>query len=133
MNSKRMGALALTAVAAVAMGGLVSSGANARVVSETKLGIARSLPLYHGKVKSTFGECKPNRKVRLYRKLAGKDKRLGTDMTNSAGKWTINIERRLKPQAKYYAKTKAVGVSSKGTGLSCSRAKSRVRQYNPDL
>jgi hypothetical protein len=103
-----------------------ATGSPKRVVAETKLTIHRDIPLFHGLVKSDFNQCIKNRKVSLYRKLAGQDKKLGSDRSNSTGHWNVPLTGPEIPGRSYYAKVRAKNVSSTGTGLSCAPDKSKT-------
>lgn len=83
----------------------------------TKVVVSLKTPAFHGSLKSTRSSCTTNRRVKLFRKKSGPDRLLGTDTSNSKGKWSIPIGR-LRSGASYYAKTPAKG--------NCRAAKSKV-------
>jgi hypothetical protein len=63
-------------------------GAAAGGKQSTTVTISSSVPAFHGQVKSTAKRCESNRRVRLYRKRAGRDpKFLGRDATSRSGRW----------------------------------------------
>jgi hypothetical protein len=105
---------ALIAVLAVVM--LAAAPAAAAPRAGTTVVVSLKTPAFHGKLKSSRGACRANRKVKLFRKKPGRDRLLGTDKTNAKAKWSIRI--RLKSGASYYAKAPAKG--------SCKAAKSKV-------
>jgi len=83
----------------------------------TKVVVSLKTPAFHGSLKSSKGSCKTSRTVKLFRKKPGPDSLLGTDTSNSKGKWSIPIGR-LRSGASYYAKAPAKG--------NCRAAKSKV-------
>jgi hypothetical protein len=97
-----------------------SATGNPKVIANSKLTIHRDIPLFHGLVKSNYGRCRPDRKVTLYRKLSGQDKKLGVDHSNAHGAWHVPLTGPEIPGRSYYAKVRGKVVSSAGTGLSCS-------------
>ena len=116
--------LGITLGALVAVVLVAAPPGGARVVAESEVTISRFLPLYHGKVKSAYQECKANRKVILYRKRPGADKKIGTDRANDNGRWKVAISGSPPNGAKYYAKVRNYEASGTGTGLSCSNDRS---------
>jgi hypothetical protein len=71
----------------------------------TTITISSSVPAFHGQVRSGSRRCESNRRVRLYRKRAGRDpKFLGRDTTSRSGRWQVRVDS-LKSGA-YYAKAK---------------------------
>ena len=108
--SSRAGQLAVTPVviaglALIAPGATFGAGAGAEVKQATTITISSSVPAFHGQVRSGSQRCKSNRRVRLYRKRAGKDpKFLGRDATSRSGRWQVRVNN-LKSGA-YYAKVK---------------------------
>lgn len=107
---------ALLVVALVAALLLVVSTAGASY--STTVIVSLKLPAFHGTLKSGKGACAKHRKVKLFRKLAGRDRLLGTDRSNANARWAIPIGNRLPSGASYYVKAPAKG--------SCKSAKSKV-------
>jgi hypothetical protein len=105
----------LVVVFAAAMLLLVAPVASASY--STKVVVSLKTPAFHGSLKSSKGSCKTSRAVKLFRKKPGPDKLLGTDTSNSKGKWSIPIGR-LRSGASYYAKAPAKG--------DCRAAKSKL-------
>jgi hypothetical protein len=117
---------ALATIGALALLAATAPSGGARVVAETKLSISKFLPLYHGKVRSAFDECEAGRKVFLFRKQPGPNEKIGVDRANGQGKWKVQFPGDPENGDKFYAKARNVEISSKGTGLSCARDKSRT-------
>ena len=113
---------ALGVCAVLALG--IAGSASGRVVASSHVTIKTFLPLYHGKVKSTYPQCAHNRKVKLYRKQSGADEKIGKDKTNSHGRWHVQFPGDPNNGDKFYAKAGVKNVSSSGTGLSCAGDKS---------
>ncbi len=67
---------------------------------------------FSGKVKSDAAQCKENRKVTVFKKRAGDDKKLGSDTSESNGAWSTGNSGENK--GKFYAKAKAVDVCEAG-------------------
>jgi len=106
---------ALLAIATVAVA--LSAGPAAAASYGTTVVVSLKTPAFHGKLKSSRSSCVGDRTVKLFRKKAGPDRLLGTDRSNSKGKWSVPIGK-LQSGASYYAKATAKG--------SCRAAKSRV-------
>jgi hypothetical protein len=87
---------------------------------------------FHGKVKSEGGGeafCIADRKVTVFKKRDGADKRINSDTTDEDGKW--NTGNTHVGPGKYYAKAKAVFDEVKqGPGLICEKGKSPVVRVN---
>jgi len=114
--------VALGACAVLALG--VAGSAGGRVVASSHVTIKTFLPLYHGKVKSTYPQCAHNREVKLFRKRSGPDEKIGKDKTNSHGHWHVHFPGDPNNGDEFYAKAGVKNVSSSGTGLSCAGDKS---------
>jgi hypothetical protein len=84
----------------------------------TKVIVSLRTPAFHGKLKSSRSSCVTDRRVKLFRRKAGPDKLLGSDVTDRNAKWSIPIGKRLRSGASYYAKAPAKG--------SCKAGKSNV-------
>ena len=83
----------------------LGSEATASGRQSTTITISSSVPAFHGQVKSGSKRCESRRRVRLYRKRAGKSpKFLGKDATSGSGHWQVPVDN-LKSGA-YYAKAK---------------------------
>jgi hypothetical protein len=108
--SSRAGQLAVTPVviaglALIAPGASVGAGAGDEVKQATTITISSSVPAFHGRVKSQSKRCESKRRVKLYRKRAGRDpKFLGKDVTAGSGHWQVPVNN-LRSGA-YYAKAK---------------------------
>jgi hypothetical protein len=46
---------------------------------------------FQGEIGSPASECVPGRKVSLYRKRHGNERKLGSDRTDAVGKWKIKV------------------------------------------
>ena len=80
--------------------------ASASAATASKVVISFKLPAFNGTVQSSAA-CKKDRTVKLYRVKPGPDKLLGTDKTDSKGKWLIPSK--LK-SGNYYAKSPKRGT-----------------------
>jgi hypothetical protein len=105
--------LLVAALAAVLL--LVVSTASAGF--STKIVVSLKFPAFHGTLKSSKGDCRKHRTVKLFREKSGPDKLLGTDKSNAKAEWSIPIGKRL-TSGSYYARTPAEG--------NCGAAKSKV-------
>jgi hypothetical protein len=75
---------ALTVLAVAPIAGAAKPHATTVVVSE-------KFPAFHGTVRSDDDSCVAGRKVTVTRKLNGKTTRLGSALTDSAGKWKVPV------------------------------------------
>ena len=77
---------------------------------------------FEGKIDSAKSSCVNGRKVKLYRKHDGDEKKLGDDKTNSKGKFSIGAGTPPVKDGKYYAevKEKTVGSDDDKTCLSAT-------------
>lgn len=107
MAVRRFAPLALV-FAAVLLPASPAAGASTNVVVSLKF------PAFHGKLKSSERSCASGRKVKLFRKKAGPDKLLGSDVTDRSAKWSIPIGKRLRSGASYYVKAPAKGSCRAG-------------------
>ena len=75
---------------------LVVGTASAAAPYPTKVTISKFLPTWHGKVMSSkFGgvrSCERKRLVKVYKRREGKDRLVGTDTSNRAGRWAVPDE-----------------------------------------
>ena len=73
----------------------------------TKVTLSRFLPTWHGKVLSSgdllhgVRSCERKRLVKVYKRREGKDRLIGTDTSNRAGRWAVPDE---PTKGIYYAK-----------------------------
>jgi hypothetical protein len=86
---------------------LAAGAASAAAPYQTKLTISRFLPTWHGKVLSSgdllhgVRSCERKRLVKVYKRREGKDRLIGTDTSNRAGRWAVADE---PTKGIYYAK-----------------------------
>jgi hypothetical protein len=114
--------LVVYAVALVAVA-LAVAPAGAGQSFETDLRMSKKFPAFHGKVKSEQPFCKGSRKVKLYRKVSGEErKKLGTDVSAENGEWKVKVKN-LSSGA-YHAKTPPSG--SAALGIECEGDRSRT-------
>ncbi len=113
MKSVFRAALLVVAVAAIA---IVPISATGQVIYETELTIKGPNGDFSGKIKSDEQECETGRKVTVFKKKPGKDKKVGDD-TSDSGKWSTGNSGEKK--GKFYAK---VGSDF---GI-CEKAKSKT-------
>ena len=111
-------ALALTAAASAAMAG-PAQGAT----TSTSISIQTQSSGVFGFVKSSKSSCHSGRKVTVYRKVAGPDKKAGSDTAQpnqDGSQYSVALSR----AGKYYAKVKAISGKCKG-------AKSKTKTFTP--
>jgi hypothetical protein len=116
--------LALGAVAALAALGAVPASATNTVRYDTGIRIGDGPPAFHGKVSSEAHVCVKHRKVRMYKKLPGRDKLLGKGITNRRGHWKILVD--PVGTGAYYARVRRREEGTAGTIYVCKRAKSAI-------
>jgi hypothetical protein len=109
----------LIAGAGLALGLAVPGTAGA--AEPTRLTITKDLPRFIGQVESTLPRCEQDRRVILYRKEAGPNKRVGADHSEDSGRWVIDVERERFQPGTYYAKAPRVTRGS----VTCQRDRSR--------
>ncbi len=78
----------LTALAVL----VAAPAAGAAKPHATTVFVSEKFPAFHGTVRSDDDSCVVGRKVTVTRKLSGKTTRLGSDLTDSAGKWMVRVE-----------------------------------------
>ena len=87
--------------------------------------ISSRVPAFNGTVKSGSGTCVSRRRVELYRRTGGGGaQRLGSDRTNSGGRWEVGVNP-LQAGA-YYAKVKPKRQSDGGSPLVCKQGRSET-------
>jgi hypothetical protein len=135
IGRRTMGAIVrskLTAfVALVVCGGLVLAGvASAGVPFETDVTIKEENGDFHGMVKSATASCIVDRKVTVFKKRDGDDKKINSDTSDKDGKW--NTGNTHVGPGKYYAKAKAVAPLKAPIhrGLECQKGKSKTITVN---
>ena len=96
-----LAALALLATAATAA--LAATTKYPTVYTAFKLKTSSSGGKFKGQIDSTKGKCVNERQVKLFRKHNGNKKKLGSDKTNSKGKFSIGISGKIK-NGSYYSK-----------------------------
>jgi hypothetical protein len=101
---------ALAAAALVALPAATAAGAG----GSTKVVVSLKLPAFHGTLKSSRQGCLGSRKMTLYRKKAGPDKKLGTDKSEDNGGWSIVIGRKHVASGSYYVTAAARGACKSG-------------------
>ncbi len=107
---KKLLVASLALVACLAIGGVAASAAtvhryhSAVTIHYSPATTYSPTARFHGKVKSGHARCIPHRKVVVFKKRPGADKKIGSDFSNAAGRWRVN--RTFGPYAqahKYYA------------------------------
>jgi hypothetical protein len=117
--------ISMVAAAALVAGTLVLAveGAGARVAgtvgSRVSISFNSTTHEFKGRVRSSAGVCKRNRKVQTFRVQDGPDQKEGSDRTNRRGRYTIT---HTDGDGRYYAK--ALKKTSGNT--TCKRKKSRT-------
>jgi hypothetical protein len=84
----RVAALVAAGVLALAV-----ATATAATSYTSKVTLSKEAPFWHGEVLSTkfngVRSCERDRLVRVFRRRAGKDLKIGTDHTSRAGRWSV--------------------------------------------
>ncbi|MDQ2676299.1 MAG: hypothetical protein M3Y34_05770 [Actinomycetota bacterium] len=107
MVSKRGRASAAVATAFALIAGTAWAGE-----AQTEIKITNEIDVA-GKVQSSVNACKDERKVVLLKKRSGKDRKMGTDTADSAGRFSFGNPG-LGP-GRYYVKAKPIeGTCAKG-------------------
>ena len=106
---------AVFAILAVALVGALLPAATASGASRygTKVVVSLKFPAYHGSLQSPKKSCVAGRTVKVYRKKTGAAKVLGTDVTDSKGKWSVPIGKRL-TSGEYWVQATAHGACKAG-------------------
>lgn len=95
------------------------------VRSNVTMRYGKRADVFKGAVDSLRPGCERGRTVKLFKKRAGADRRLGKDETNRRGKWRIGDF--PNPRGRYYAKVvKKTFTSPAGTTVLCTAAVSDV-------
>jgi hypothetical protein len=118
-------ALALGALALSVAGG--SASATNTIKTPSKISIKSSGLDFSGTVtSSSYQPCRQYRKVRLFRVVSGgPDQRVGSDTTNSHGRWAITPQGSAGISlAHFYARVKKSSQGAAGTIYVCNAAKS---------
>ena len=125
---------AIGTMALIAALGLCGGTAIATVEKfDTRTTIGVAVPLYHGKVKSDFQRCMRNRRVALFERRQGPDRKVGGDRTNRRGRWEVRVPLdELEPQDQFYAKARRKLHIVSGDGYVCRGDRSRTRTFVGD-
>src|SRR5919198_6443201 len=111
--SRRLAMLTLGVLSVIAVVSIPSLATQV-VKHDSKVTISEKAPAFHGRVKSSAHPCVEQRKVKLFRAHRHRpDTLLGTDQTNSRGRWKV-IVNPLRSGA-YYAKVKRRSEGTAGT------------------
>jgi hypothetical protein len=126
LRAKLTGFVALVASAGLVLAGVASAG---DPPYPTKVTIKEENGDFHGKVKSDGGApCIEGRKVTVYKKRDGDDKKINSDVSGSDGSWDTG-NTHVGP-GKYYAKARSVqDVKAKGVPY-CEKGKSETVTVN---
>lgn len=84
--------------------GLVAGGASAGLKAKTEIKLTNTVDVA-GKVKSKDALCKDGRKVSIFKKRSGDDKKLGSDNADGAGEFSFGNPGLSK--GKYYVKARS--------------------------
>ena len=103
-NTKLIAALAAVALLAiVATTAWAATTKYPTIFTEFKLKTSSSGGKFKGQIDSTKSKCVNGRQVKLFRKHNGNQKKLGSDKTDSKGKFSIDISGKVK-NGTYYSK-----------------------------
>ena len=121
MKSKLTTFVALVTCTGLGLAGVASAG---DPPYPTDVTIREQNGDFHGKVKSPEGgqQCIEDRKVTVFKKKDGPDKRINSDTTDTGGNWDTGNTHVGK--GKYYAKAKAVLL--KTDEVLCEKGKSET-------
>ena len=121
MKSKLTTFVALMVCVGLALAGVASAG---DPPYPTDVTIREQNGDFHGKVKSPEGgpQCIEDRKVTVFKKRDGRDKRINSDTTDPGGNW--NTGNTHVGKGKYYARAKAVLL--KTDEVLCEKGKSET-------
>jgi hypothetical protein len=114
---------ALLGVLAVSAGtsGAVAQPPSRAGKAKSTVTISSRVPAFNGTVKSGSASCVSGRRVELFRRSGGGGaNRLGSDRTNSGGRWQVGVDP-LQAGA-YYAKVKP----KSGGSVACRGARSEI-------
>lgn len=79
---------------------------------------------FHGKIRSDVPECRSGRLVRVYKKRPGPDKKVGSDLTNTNGRWVVD---KRHANGRYYAKVRGTDIGGYyGQADKCGATRSRT-------
>jgi hypothetical protein len=131
MHSVRRALLPIAALAACGAFAAVAVAQVEKFDSRTTIGIA--VPLYHGKVKAEARKCVRNRRVVLFERRSGQDRKAGTDRTDRRGRWTVKVPvDELEPQDRFYAKARRKINIVSGEGYVCRGDRSKTVTFVGD-
>jgi hypothetical protein len=113
---------ALAAVGLLAAAPALGAGQYPTVFTKFKYKVSGGDAEFIGKIDSSKGACVSDRKVKLFRKHNGSEKKLGGDHTNGKGKFVIELGSGPPKQGTYHAEVKQtkVGESNQNTCLARS-------------
>jgi hypothetical protein len=134
MSSRSWTGWLATAIALAVALAIAAGDALAQVSKhDSKLTISIAVPLYHGKVKSEAPKCVRGRRVTLFERRSGPDRKIGRDQTNRRGRWVVKVPlNELEPQDRFYAKVgRKLNIVS-GEGYVCRGDRSRTRTFVGD-
>ena len=138
LRTPRLGTRRLAALVALALAGAATASANGdragtSVVADSRVTISIAVPLYHGKVKSEAPKCVRGRRVTLFERRPGPDRKVGRGRTNRRGRWVVKVPLdELEPQDRFYAKVgRKLNIVS-GEGYVCRGDRSRTRTFVGD-
>ncbi|HZA89210.1 MAG TPA: hypothetical protein VE401_03175 [Solirubrobacterales bacterium] len=134
MRSRSRSRWVLVALVLVAAPAIAAGDALAQVSKhDSKLTISIAVPLYHGKVKSEAPKCVRGRRVTLFERRPGPDRKVGRGRTNRRGRWVVKVPLdELEPQDRFYAKVgRKLNIVS-GEGYVCRGDRSRTRTFVGD-
>jgi hypothetical protein len=124
MNSSSRSKLAASALMIAALGAVAALPATAGAKTGITLSIQTEADGFSGYVKSAKTKCHSGRKVTLYRKVSGPDKKAGSDTAQpnqDGSQWKISVSR----AGTYYA---VVSATSKCGGKTSKALKSKLEE-----
>lgn len=119
LSSTRIKAITGAAVAAVALMGTGSAVAGAPV-TDSKVTLKEDSGDFRGKVSSEKRTCERKRTVRVFRKQEGEDVQLGSDVTDSNGKYFVDLNLIVINQPHY-----AIALPKEASKADCTQSKSK--------
>ena len=122
VSTRRLAVIVIAASAALAPGAIAAGGGQTQyptTFTKFEYQVNGDDAEFKGKIDSQKGGCVKDRKVKLYRKKNGDQKKLGGDDTNDKGKFSIDVGTPPAKDGKYYAEVKEATIGEEGNEKTC--------------
>jgi hypothetical protein len=128
MRPIRTALVLATAIAALAAAPALGDTQYPTVFTKFKYVLSGGEAEFKGAISSSKGACESDRKVKLFRKHNGEEKKVGGDHTDGKGKFVIDLGSGPPKEGTYHAEVKQskVGSSDQDTCLERSSPKLKV-------